>query len=219
MRVRVLAIDVAPLSVPLREPFVIATGRIDITRAALVRATLADDAAGAARARSRRGRGAAAGHARGSARICWRDRRGAAPQLRKHRIAGTALASPIVARALPGSARRARRRGVGGPRRLGARRRRAAGAALGGPRPPMPDVTDITLPISDPERMAAAARAIVRAGFACFKVKVGRDWRADLASLRAVDAAVPDARFASMPTPASARADALALLDAALATG
>ena len=38
----IAAIDVEPLSIRLREPFVIATGRIDTTRAALVRATLED---------------------------------------------------------------------------------------------------------------------------------------------------------------------------------
>ena len=35
-----VAVDVEPLSIPLREPFVIATGRIDATRAALVRVTV-----------------------------------------------------------------------------------------------------------------------------------------------------------------------------------
>src|SRR3954452_20070613 len=46
--ISIVAIDVEPLSIPLREPFVIATGRIDTTRAALVRATVAG--AGGARA-------------------------------------------------------------------------------------------------------------------------------------------------------------------------
>ena len=41
--VRIIAIEGAPLSVPLRDPFVIATGRIDVTRAVLVRATLEDE--------------------------------------------------------------------------------------------------------------------------------------------------------------------------------
>jgi L-Ala-D/L-Glu epimerase len=41
-RISVAALEVEPLSIPLREPFVIATGRIDTTRAALVRATLED---------------------------------------------------------------------------------------------------------------------------------------------------------------------------------
>src|SRR5581483_10402605 len=40
----VASIDVEPLSVPLREPFVIATGRVDVTRAALVTASVEDGA-------------------------------------------------------------------------------------------------------------------------------------------------------------------------------
>jgi len=39
-RVSIAAIDVEPLSIPLREPFVIASGRMDATRAVLVRVTL-----------------------------------------------------------------------------------------------------------------------------------------------------------------------------------
>ncbi len=66
--------------------------------------------------------------------------------------------------------------------------------------------------------MAANARAHRSAGFTCFKVKVGRDWRADLASLRAVAAAVPDARFGLDANAGFAAHDALALLDATLLT-
>ena len=55
----------------------IATGRIDTTRAALVRATLVDGQGGA-RDRAGRGGGAAAGHARGPARAAGGDRRGGA---------------------------------------------------------------------------------------------------------------------------------------------
>src|SRR5580692_5458267 len=40
--VSIVDLTVAPLSIPLREPFVIASGRMDATRAALVRATLED---------------------------------------------------------------------------------------------------------------------------------------------------------------------------------
>jgi L-alanine-DL-glutamate epimerase-like enolase superfamily enzyme len=80
-------------------------------------------------------------------------------------------------------------------------------------------VTDITLPISDPERMATTAARHRAAGFSCFKVKVGRDWRRDLASLRAVAGAVPDARFRLDANAGFTAADALALLDAALGDG
>ncbi|HVV51818.1 MAG TPA: hypothetical protein VHO06_19275, partial [Polyangia bacterium] len=41
--VSIVEVTVAPLSIPLREPFVIASGRIEATRAALVGATLEDD--------------------------------------------------------------------------------------------------------------------------------------------------------------------------------
>ncbi len=60
--VTLVALEVEPLSVPLRDPFVIASGRIDVTRAALVRATV-EDAAGRRARRSRRGGRVAAGHA------------------------------------------------------------------------------------------------------------------------------------------------------------
>jgi L-alanine-DL-glutamate epimerase-like enolase superfamily enzyme len=80
-------------------------------------------------------------------------------------------------------------------------------------------LTDITLPISDPERMVQAARRHHAAGFDCFKVKVGRDWRADRASLRAVGAAIPGARIRLDANAGFIAADALALLDAVLADG
>src|SRR5579871_2499323 len=40
--VSIVEVTVGPLSIPLREPFVIASGRVDATRAALVRATVED---------------------------------------------------------------------------------------------------------------------------------------------------------------------------------
>jgi L-alanine-DL-glutamate epimerase-like enolase superfamily enzyme len=79
--------------------------------------------------------------------------------------------------------------------------------------------TDITLPISDPDRMAAGALRHRQAGFTCFKVKVGRDWRADRTSLRAAAAAVPDARFRLDANAGFSASQALALLEAVLADG
>ena len=67
--------------------------------------------------------------------------------------------------------------------------------------------------------MAVTARGHAGRGFDCFKVKVGRDWRADLASLRAVAAAVPGARFRLDANAGFGAKEALALLDAALADG
>jgi L-alanine-DL-glutamate epimerase-like enolase superfamily enzyme len=67
--------------------------------------------------------------------------------------------------------------------------------------------------------MALRAREHRAAGFTCFKVKVGRDWRADAAALRAVAAAVPEARFRLDANAGFNASDALALLDGALGDG
>ena len=213
----IAAIDVEPLSIPLREPFVIATGRIDATRAALVRATLVDG-------QGRRATGL--GEAAALPPVTREDQpellaeiAAAAPALRDAGDRATWTTSPAPSRARCRDSRVAR---AGVEAAILDAWARLTGlplyAALGGTGA-TELVTDITLPISDPERMAAGARAHRSAGFTCFKVKVGRDWRADLASLRAVAAAVPDARFRLDANAGFAARDALALLDAALADG
>jgi L-Ala-D/L-Glu epimerase len=215
-RTFIAAIAVEPLSIALREPFVIATGRIDTTRAVLVRATLED---------SRGVRATGLGEAAALPPVTREDQpellaeiAAAAPALR-----GTAIEDDIgarAARALPAS--HVARAGVEAAilDALGRLRRTPLYQLLGGPGVRATALqTDITLSISDPERMSAAARAYRAAGFTCFKVKVGRDWRADLASLRAVAAAVRDARFRLDANAGFAARDALALLDAALADG
>jgi L-alanine-DL-glutamate epimerase-like enolase superfamily enzyme len=217
-RISIVAIDVEPLSIPLREPFVIATGRIDTTRAVLVRATL--ESAGGARA-------IGLGEAAALPPVTREDQ----PQL----LAEIAAAAPGLRGAVIEDADvgaiLARGPSLGPVARAGVEaaildaRARLAGVPLHGllgrrgePRT-TELVTDITLPISDPERMSAGARAHRRTGFDTFKVKVGRDWRADLASLRAVAAAVPDARFRLDANAGFTAGDALALLDAAIADG
>jgi L-alanine-DL-glutamate epimerase-like enolase superfamily enzyme len=215
--ISIAAIGVEPLSIPLREPFVIATGRIDTTRAALVRATLENDAGE---------RATGLGEAAALPPVTREDQpellaaiAGAVPALRAGRVACPADIGAAVARALPGS--RVARAGVEAAL-LDAWARLARlplHAALGPAAHVTALHTDITLPISDPETMSAGARAHRRAGFTVFKVKVGRDGRADLASLRAVAAAVPDARFRLDANAGFAARDALALLDAALADG
>ena len=215
-RSSIVSIDVEPLSIRLREPFVIATGRIDTTRAALVRATLEDE-------RGRRVTGL--GEAAALPPVTREDQpellaaiAAAAPALRGAAIAGVDDVAALVGRALPGSS--IARAGVeaaildGWARLTG----RPLFAALGaGATTEL--ITDITLPISDPERMAAGAAAHRRAGFTCFKVKVGRDWHADLASLRAVARAVPDASFRLDANAGFAAREAIALVRAALDDG
>jgi L-alanine-DL-glutamate epimerase-like enolase superfamily enzyme len=216
----VVAIDVEPLAIPLREPFVIATGRIDVTRAALVRATVEDGRGGP--------RAVGLGEAAALPPVTREDQpellaaiAGAAPALAGASVAGPAALEALLSRALGPSA--IARAGVeaailDATARLGGL---PLYAALGAPDAPGAPVlvTDITLPISDPDRMAANALRHRAAGFTCFKVKVGRDARADRASLRAVAAAVPDARFRLDANAGFSAAEALALLEGVLADG
>jgi L-alanine-DL-glutamate epimerase-like enolase superfamily enzyme len=208
-----------PLSVPLLEPFVIASGRIDVTRAVLVHAAVAGDD----------GRRAAGyGEAAALPPVTREDQPellaaidAAAPRLAGARLERLTDVSDAVARALPGSV--VARAGVevalldAWARLAGVPLARALGLRAPAPLPSL--VTDMTLPISAPDHMAALARRHRAAGFICFKVKVGRDWRADRASLRAVAAAVPDARFRLDANAGFRAADARALLDGALSDG
>ncbi len=214
--VSIVEVTVAPLSIPLRDPFVIASGRIEATRAALVRATLEDHD-------GRRATGlgesaalppvtredqpellqliaAAAAGMRGAVLESTEDLEG----LLRDRLPAGGVARAGVETAILDAA--ARLSGLPLYR------------ALGGVAAPLL-ITDITLSISEPARMAEAAARHARAGFDCFKVKVGRDWRADLASLQAVAAAAPNARFRLDANAGFTADEALALLDAALADG
>ena len=162
-RSSIVSIEVEPLSIPLREPFVIATGRIDTTRAALVRATLEDE-------RGRRATGL--GEAAALPPVTREDQpellaaiAAAAPALRGAAFAGVDDVAALVGRALPGSQRRARRRRGGDPRRLGAPRRAAAVARCcgAGASAATQLITDITLPISRSRRGWRLARRASRA--------------------------------------------------------
>lgn len=214
-----VSLQLDPLSVRLREPFVIATGRMDVTRAVLVRATLGG---GGEPGRLATGFGEAAA----LPPVTDEDQ----PELLRA-IAAAASALPgtrltrfedvtsAVERVLPASA--VARAGVEAA--IIDAWARLAGIslwrALGGP-PPRPSLlTDITLPISSPDHMSTLAVRHRAAGFSCFKVKVGRDWRADRASLRAVATAVPDAHFRLDANGGFTAADALALLEGVLADG
>jgi len=212
----IVAVGVEPLSIPLREPFVIATGRIDTTRAALVRATLEDE-------HGRRATGL--GESAALPPVTREDQPellaqigAAAPALRGATLDDAGDVGALLARALPAG-------GIGAAGVEAAildARARLLGvplhATLGAGR--MTELaTDITLPISSPAQMAAGAARHRQVGFTHFKVKVGRDWQADLASLRAVAAAVPDARFRLDANAGFTAREALALLDAAVADG
>jgi L-alanine-DL-glutamate epimerase-like enolase superfamily enzyme len=79
--------------------------------------------------------------------------------------------------------------------------------------------TDITLPIADPEHMGALARGWIRRGFRSLKVKVGRAVDEDVAALRAIVAAAPSARLRLDANAALTADEALALLEQARGAG
>jgi L-alanine-DL-glutamate epimerase-like enolase superfamily enzyme len=214
---RIVAVEARALSVPLRQPFVIATGRMDATRAALVRVTLEDRPG-----RRAEGLGEAAALppvTREDQPDLLRDIEGARARLEGAVVSSLADADAAVAAALPASP--VARAGVAAA--LADAWARLAGlplhALLGGAAAPAPLATDITLPIGAPDYVAALARSYRDAGFDCFKVKIGRDHRADLAALRAVAAAVPEARFRLDANAGYAARDALALLERLVADG
>jgi L-alanine-DL-glutamate epimerase-like enolase superfamily enzyme len=212
----IVSLVATPLSIPLREPFVIATGRIDATRAVLVRVTL-EGAAG------RRATGF--GEAAALPPVTREDQ----PELlttlgaASTDLPGTTLArlddaTALGERVFPDSS--VARAGLEAATLDAWARLEGVPLyrLLGGVNAP-PLTTDITLPISDAEDMAAVALRHRAAGFTCFKVKVGRDWHADLRALRAVAAAIPDARFRLDANAGFTAADAGTLLDAALGDG
>lgn len=242
---RLISLRASPLSIPLREPFVIATARMDATRAVLVRATV-------------EGEGGARAEGLGEAAALWPVTREDQPELlaittraagalagrswraprELDRLIDGALGSSPVARAgvecavLDALARLARRplaRALADDLADDEAEDEAEDAT----RAPAPDTeraageggvlhrfhTDVTLPIAAPAHMAAGALAWRARGFTAFKVKVGRAWPEDRDALRAVAAAVPDARFRLDANEGFAAREALALLDEARAAG
>jgi L-alanine-DL-glutamate epimerase-like enolase superfamily enzyme len=219
--IRIVAIEAEPLSVPLCEPFVIATARLERTRAALVVATVEDG--GGRRARGLGEAAALPPVTREDQPDLLRAVRAAAPALRGARIATPAALEDLLDGALADSA--VARAGVACALLDGWGRLAGLPLAglLAGPAPclwPPPALeTDVTLPIARPARMAALAAGYRASGFRAFKVKIGRDFRADHAALEAVCAAVPDARLRLDANAGFSAADALALLDLCAAGG
>jgi len=209
--VRIVALGARPLSVPLREPFVIATGRMDATCAALVTVVLEDET-------GRRAQGL--GEAAALPPVTHEDQpdllRGVAAA--RDVLEGETLSDlPAAAARLVGTLPEGPVARAGIASALADAWARLAelplhaflGGAYGAP---AALTTDITLPIGAPEYVAGLARAYHDAGFDCFKVKVGRDHRADHAALRAVAAAVPAARFRLDANAGYTARDALELL-------
>ena len=193
---KLASLTVAELSVPLVDPFVIASGRVEATRCALVTAVLEGDGA----------RFTGLGEAACLPPVTREDQPdvlravgAAAPRLIGIKLDSDDLASLRAPLDAAFDGHLVSRAGV--EMALLDALARAKGVPLytllGGPAPGhAPElVTDITLPILPPARMATLASEWSAKGFVSFKVKVGKDLQGDLDALAAVHQAVPGARF------------------------
>ncbi|HTB78671.1 MAG TPA: dipeptide epimerase [Polyangiaceae bacterium] len=192
---RIEHLSARALSVPLREPFVIASGRVDATRAVEVEVRVWW------RGRTETGLGEAAC----LPPVTHEDQGDVL--LEVDRAAHELIGKPFVARegelesalvsALPdGPVARA-----GVETALLDALARCAGAPLrallGGERGLVTRhlETDITIAIAGPERMAELAREWVARGFRALKIKVGKDVDADIRALEAIGRAAPGAKL------------------------
>jgi L-Ala-D/L-Glu epimerase len=187
------------LSVPLREPFVIATGRVDATRAVEVTARVWW------RGRTSEGLGEAAclpPVTREDQDDALREVASASAELRDRALSAAAESieetlraavpeGPVARAGIESAVLDAMARIAGLPLRvfLGGDQGRATRSLE----------TDVTIAIGEPERMAELARGWWDLGFRALKIKIGKDGGkdvdADLRSLEAVGRAVPGARL------------------------
>jgi L-alanine-DL-glutamate epimerase-like enolase superfamily enzyme len=215
VRTTLRSLTITPLSVPLIEPFVIASARIDVTQAALVRVELEDSLGGVAV-----GLGEAAtlppvthedqsqvlvALARAAERLqgCVFDRIETLTAGLDDALGTTPVARAGLECALLDAWARLARLPVctwlgGAPRRL---------------------TTDITLPIAEPAHMAELAASYRAQGFRSFKVKVGKSLADDVRALRSVRARVPDATFRLDANAGFRAAEALELIREAMSAG
>ena len=215
-RVRIETLTASPLSVPLRRPFVIATGRIDVTRAVLVEVTLCDLTTGAIA----RGLGEAAA----LPPITREDQPEVLRALSATKLVGAEIevraglagltelldraldALPVARCGVETSFLDALARLSDVPLRV----------LLGGPaaHDTRALVTDITLPIAEPSEMAERGRAWFALGFRACTVKIGKDVDHDLRALEAVHHAIPGATLRLDANGGFSARDAIAVLRA-----
>jgi L-alanine-DL-glutamate epimerase-like enolase superfamily enzyme len=175
------SLHAAPLAVPLHTPFVIASARVDVTANVLVRVQVRDPTM------DRRVEGL------GEAATLWPvtlETQGdvLANLQALAQALPLALTDPRLTR-LPPCARAgvdmAVLDGVGKLQGKPLYQLLNPQATL------LPLTTDVTIAIADPAEMARQAAAWSQRGFACFKVKVGRDMAQDLRALTAIVQEVP----------------------------
>lgn len=192
MRFTVDRIEISPLSVPLIEPFVIASGSIETTRAVLVQVTLID---GDGR------REVGLGEAAALPPVTTEDQQDLLLQLTD--ATGQLRDASFVS--LTDLTRKLDRVFDEQPvSRAGmecalldawARLRDMPLCTLLSGAPPRSLVTDMTLPISAPEHMARLAVNHRARGFSIFKVKIGKSLEHDIEALMEIAKQVPDATF------------------------
>ena len=190
---KILEIKIHPLSVPLKIPFVIATGRIESTRNVWVEV----------RAAGKSGEVVGMGEAAALPPVTHEDLPDFLRELpaAAERLTGCTLSSMAACEAAALeflSASPAARAGL--ETALLDAWAKSEGGALHTLWPrPKSEVrtfqTDITLSIHAPEKMAEEARNFRARGFTCFKMKVGRSLQSDIEALEAIHRAVPDACF------------------------
>jgi L-Ala-D/L-Glu epimerase len=224
---RIVRVDARPLSIPLAEPFVIANGRIDATRAALVVARLVDERTGVAT----RGLGEAAAlppvttsdqadllrhvaAASGVLHGATFDGHSALQALLDEAFERDPVARAGVEAALLdawGRMEMLPAHALLGSEPLRTRPKRGAHA--------FSLVTDMTIPIADPAHMAATAAKWRGKGFTHFKVKVGLSLDDDARALEQIAKAVPDAHLRLDGNEGLASRDAMSLVSIARGLG
>lgn len=216
---RILSLATAPLEVPLVDPFVIATARVDATSSVLVRVEIegpAGPVAGIGEAACLppvTREGPADVHAAlGALGPALRGRALVAPTAEGFAalLGGALDGAPVARAALQVALLDAVARAEG--RHL---------VALLDPSVPLPRtlVSDVTLPILPVDRMVTLAGEWSARGFRTFKVKVGHDLDRDAAALQAVAARVPGARFRLDANAGFTAEEAVTLLRACLGAG
>ena len=194
------ALAARPLSVPLTEPFVIATGRVDATRAVEVRVVVA----------------------RGGQRAQGLGEAACLPPVTREDQPDVLLALAAAARELEAGVEPARvLAGLGPVARAGLDTALHDAVArldalpvrawLGGARGPAALETDVTIAIAEPAEMARLARAWTARGFTALKVKVGIDVDTDARALEQVALAAPGARLRVDANAGYTAAEAIAL--------
>lgn len=215
-RFELVSISAEPLSVHLHEPFVIASGRVDVTQSVLVTAVVRDLGDG----REAHGYGESAAlppvtketqkDALFGVLSAAGPLRGLIIDTEELGAFGGALDAPLVSTPVA-------RAGV--ETAILDALSRLVGMPLwrwltrGGSEAAAPELlTDITIPIGEPAHMAELAEQWSARGFSSFKVKVGRGLESDIEALERIHQRVPEASFRLDANAGYAESDALALI-------